>query len=99
MAVNMPVEDQKKVTNMLHTSDVFSLPPNLNGANRGSSLLDTEDGIYLDELPVGAVLDVETDHHSYRVENRGKGRALISGHPEYCPEPVLVELHGSVVGY
>jgi hypothetical protein len=60
--------------------------------------LDTEDGIHLDELPVGAVIDVETDHHNYRVENRGDGRALISGHPEYCPEPVLVDLHGSTAG-
>ncbi len=26
------------------------------------------------------------------------GKALISGHPTYCPTPVLVDLHGSVGG-
>lgn len=83
---------------MLHNRDVFSPAPNLDGMNHDSSLLDAEDGIYLDELPAGAVIDVETDHHTYRVENGGDGRALISGHPKYCPEPVLVVLHGSTVG-
>jgi hypothetical protein len=80
---------------MLHNRDVFGPHQNLDGVNHVSSLLDTEDGIYLDELPVGAMLDIETDHHNYRVENRGDGRALISGHPVYCPEAVLVDLHGS----
>jgi len=84
--------------NMICKSEVFSQPPNLGAMNQAGSLLDTEDGIHLDELPVGAVIDIQTDHHNYRVENRGDGRALISGHPEYCPEPVLVELHGSTVG-
>ena len=50
----------------------------------------------MDELPVGAVIEVDTGHHTYLIENRGKGKVLISGHPEYCPEPVLVDLHGSV---
>ena len=52
-------------------------------------------GIALDELPIGAVVDVETGHNTYRLENRGEGKALISGHPMYCPEPVLVDFHGS----
>jgi hypothetical protein len=53
-------------------------------------------GVAFDELPVGAVVEVETGHSTYTLENRGDGKALISGHPTYCPEPVLVELHGSV---
>ena len=52
--------------------------------------------VALDELPVGAVLEVETGHSTYRIENRGEGKALISGHPDYCPEPVLVDFHGAV---
>jgi hypothetical protein len=63
-----------------------------------SPLLKSEDGVYLDELPLGAVIDVETAHRTYRIENRGKGKALISGHPTYCPEPILVDLHGSTNG-
>jgi len=52
--------------------------------------------VALDELPVGAVVEVETGHSTYRLENRGEGKALISGHPTYCPEPVLVDFHGAV---
>jgi hypothetical protein len=55
-----------------------------------------EEGVDLCDLPVGAVLEVETGHHTYRVENRGDGKVLIAGHPQYCPEPVLVDLHGSI---
>jgi hypothetical protein len=55
----------------------------------------TESGIALDDLADGTVLEVETRHHVYRVKNLGDGRALISGHPEYCPEPVQVDMIGS----
>jgi hypothetical protein len=54
------------------------------------------EGVALDELPVGAMFEVETGHHTYRVENRGDGKVLISGHPVYCPEAVVVDLHGSI---
>jgi hypothetical protein len=55
-----------------------------------------EEGVFLDDLAVGAVVEVVTGHHTYHVENRGGGAVLISGHPVYCPEPVLMWLHGSV---
>ena len=54
-----------------------------------------EAGVAIDELPVGTVLEVETIHHSYLLENCGNGKVLISGHPDYCPEPVLVDFHGA----
>jgi hypothetical protein len=57
-----------------------------------------EKGVDLDELPVGAVLEVQTRHNLYHIENRGDGMAVISGHPKYCPEPVLVSLYGSSLG-
>jgi hypothetical protein len=74
-----------------------------NGASNSSlhfdtALLENEDGVYLDELPVGAMMDVETTNRAYRIENRGDGKVLISGHPTYCPEPTLVDLHGSTNG-
>jgi len=62
------------------------------------SLLQDEDGVYLDDLPLGAVIDVETANRAYRIENRGDGKVLISGHPTYCPEPTLADLHGSTQG-
>ena len=83
---------------MFHDRDVLGPHANLECVNHGDPLLETADGVYLDELPISAVIDVETDHHTYRVENRGDGRALISGHTKYCPEPVLVDLHGSTAG-
>ena len=55
-----------------------------------------EEGVSLDDLGVGAVVEAVTGHHTYRLENSGNGDVLISGHPVYCPEPVLVELHGSI---
>lgn len=55
-----------------------------------------EEGVSLDDLAVGAVVEVVTGHHTYRLENLGNGEVLISGHPVYCPDPVRVELHGSV---
>lgn len=62
------------------------------------SLLESEDGVYLDELPLGAIIDVQTTNRAYRIENRGDGKVLISGHPTYCPEPTMVDLHGSTNG-
>jgi hypothetical protein len=54
------------------------------------------EGIDLDQLAVGAVVELQTGHTRYRLENLGDGKVLISGHPEYCPQPTPVELHGSV---
>ncbi len=36
-----------------------------------------------------------TQHHWYTIVNRSGGEALISGHPNYCPEPVPVRIEGS----
>jgi hypothetical protein len=55
-----------------------------------------EEGVFLDDLDVGAIVEVVTGHHTYRLENRGGGAVLLSGHPVYCPEPELMWLHGSV---
>ena len=57
-----------------------------------------EGGVSLDEVPAGAQLEVETANHVYLIENRGDGEVMISGHPEICPEPVLVNFHGSTWG-
>ena len=54
------------------------------------------EGITLDELPVGTRLEVDTGHHTYRIEHRGEGQILICGHPEFCPQPVLADFYGSI---
>lgn len=57
-----------------------------------------EGGVFLRHLPPGVMLDVETENRHYVLENMGDGKALIVGHPEFCPRPVLVDVHGSTWG-
>ena len=57
-----------------------------------------EGGVSLDHLPAGALLEMETANRFYELEYRGNGQALIAGHPQFCPEPVLVNVHGSTWG-
>src|SRR5713226_6114214 len=45
-----------------------------------------EGGVFLDELPLGAKLEVETKNRLYLLESRGQGRPLISGHTVMQPE-------------
>jgi hypothetical protein len=66
--------------------------------NRNIVQSEIEGGVCLDDLPEGAVLEVETQHHGYTIVIRGRGRELISGHPKYCPDPVPVRIEGSTWG-
>lgn len=85
--------------NMLPLTEPFRPHPNFDDAiNRAICQSEIEGGVGLDELPIGAVLEVQTANTLYRIENRGDGEVLISGHPEICPEPVLVSFHGSTWG-
>jgi hypothetical protein len=71
--------------------------PNPNKANDfPAHSLGSEQGIYLDELADGAV-DVETQHHHYRLAKRDDTHVRISGHPTFCPEPIEVKVEGSIV--
>jgi hypothetical protein len=47
-------------------------------------------------LASGSVIDVETKSRHYRIECLGGNAISISGHPEYCPEPVSARLYGSI---
>jgi len=44
----------------------------------------------------GSVIDVETKSRHYRIECLGGNAIRISGHPEYCPDPVPAHLHGAI---
>jgi hypothetical protein len=44
---------------------------------------------------MSSTLEVATQNRRYTVVLLGDGQALISGHPEFCPEPVLVRISGS----
>ena len=54
-----------------------------------------EGGVYLRDLPDESTLEVATQNRRYTLVVRGDGQALIWGHPEFCPEPVEVRIHGS----
>lgn len=54
--------------------------------------------LYLTPMSPGTVFDIETENHSYKVEYLGHGAAWISGDPEVCPKPRLVNILGSCSG-
>ena len=54
------------------------------------------EGIYLKDLADGTVLEIETQHGHYRLVKRADTHARLSGHPTYCPEPVEVDIEGSI---
>ncbi len=85
--------------NLLPLTDPFRPHPNFDDSiNRAICQSEIEGGVHIDELPVGALLNVQTANTLYQLENRGNGEVLISGHPEICPDPVLVNFHGSTWG-
>ncbi len=82
------------------TLDSRTLPsfphPNLSDrVNHNILQSEIEGGVYLWDLPHESTLEGETQNRSYTIVHYGKGEALICGHPEFCPEPVLVKIEGS----
>src|SRR6266568_335498 len=57
-----------------------------------------EGGVHLRNVLPGTVLEVKTQNRAYTLHYQGDNQALISGHPVFCPEPVLVSIHGSTWG-
>ena len=47
-------------------------------------------------LARGSHIDVETQSRHYHIDCLGGNEIRISGHPEYCPEPVPAKLEGAV---
>ena len=81
----------------MHSLTQPSFPhPNLcDQVNRNIIQSEIEGGVYLWDLPHQSTLEVETQNRSYTLVLCGPGEVLISGHPRYCPEPVLVRIEGS----
>lgn len=93
----------------VRVSDMHSVPhtcqtgfrphPNLSDAvNRQIVQSEIEGGVSIKELAPETILLVLTQHSCYRVVLQEEGRAWISGHPRYCPEPVLVNIEGCTWG-
>jgi hypothetical protein len=78
---------------------MFMPHPNLSDeVNANVVQSEIEGGVSLGDLPPSTVLEIQTQHHRYTAVLLGESQALISGHPEYCPEPVLVAIAGSTWG-
>ena len=79
--------------------DLFVIHPNFSDEMNGNIVQsEIEGGVFLDELSEGSVLQVETQHHCYTIVKCANGQALISGHPEFCFEPVPVRIVGCTWG-
>jgi hypothetical protein len=78
---------------------MFRPSPHLSdGVNRCIVQSEIEGGVHLTDVSPGTILEVETENRAYTIRYEGMGRALISGHPVFCPEPTLVTIHGSTWG-
>jgi hypothetical protein len=79
--------------------DLFVTSRNFSDAvNHNIIASEIEGGVYLRDLSPGVVLSIQTRNRMYRVEFLGGGTALISGHPEFCPDPAEVRIVGSTWG-
>ena len=78
---------------------MFNPHPNLaNEINRSIIQSEIEGGVFLNELPPSTILKIQTMNHCYTAVLLGGSEALLSGHPEFCPEPVHVAIAGSTWG-
>lgn len=66
--------------------------------NRNIIQSEIEGGVYLRDLAPGAVLNIQTQNRYYTLVRLGEESALLSGHPELCPDPVEVRIQGSTWG-
>ena len=79
--------------------DLFVPHPHLaDEVNDNICQSEIDGGVFVDHLPIGAKIEVRTQNRSYFLENQGDAEVMIQGHPEFCPKPVLVTVHGSTWG-
>ena len=57
---------------------------------------DGVEDVDVNHLSPGSMIDVETKSRHYHIECLGGNDIRISGHPDYCPDPVPAQLHGSI---
>ena len=66
--------------------------------NRNILQSEIEGGVFLRDVPPGSVLSIQTRNRVYRLVVLNEATALISGHPEFCPDPAEVRINGSTWG-
>ena len=84
---------------MSQAASLVAPHPNLGGeVNHNIVQSEIEGGVFLKDLPAATVLQIQTQNRCYTAVLVDEGSALISGHPQYCPQPVLVAIAGSTWG-
>jgi hypothetical protein len=84
---------------LLNDFSLFRPHPNLSHeVNRNIVQSEIEGGVRLEDVQPGARLQVTTRNTRYQLVVLNGNMALITGHPLYCPRPVLVQIHGSTWG-
>jgi hypothetical protein len=58
--------------------------------------LEVPERVDLKTLRLGSLIDVETKSRHYHIECLGGNAIRVSGHPEYCPQPMPAQLLGCV---
>jgi hypothetical protein len=84
---------------LLNFSSFFRPHPNLSDeVNHNFVQSEIEGGVRLEDLRPGSRLEVTTHNTRYKLLVLNGNTALITGHPLYCPSPVLVRINGSTWG-
>lgn len=84
---------------MATSPNLFRCHPNFSDeVNHNIVQSEIQGGVYLNDLPPATVLEIQTQHHCYLVVLLDDKSVLISGHPEFCPEPIKVAIAGSTWG-
>jgi len=79
--------------------DRWAAHPNFSDSvNHNIIKSEIEGGVYLRDLSPGSVLSIQTENRVYEMVVLRDGAAVLSGHPEFCPEPAEVQIHGSTWG-
>ena len=78
---------------------LFRPHPNLSDeVNRHLVQSQIEGGVRVEDLVPGSWLQVKTQNTCYRILILFGAMVLITGHPLFCPRPVLITIHGSTWG-
>jgi hypothetical protein len=94
-----PLPPPTKPDTLIDGFRMFNPHPNLaDEVNRSIIQSEIEGGVFLSDLPPSTVLEIQTMHHRYTAVLLGGSEAMLSGHPEFCPEPVQVAIAGSTWG-
>lgn len=90
---------RRKPITLMQAVAMFASHPNLaDDVNRAIIQSEIEGGVFLHDLPPSTILHIQTLHHCYKAVLLGGSDALLSGHPEFCPDPVQVAIAGSTWG-